>query len=113
MAVSDAIEMYPYLKKLCKKHSKSKRGKIIEECPRKVYKTINEISRNVLTGNIRLNKKQMKKIKPHKTIVRKLAKNSSLKNTKRILLQHGGALPALLLPAISLLASVVTEKFIK
>lgn len=113
MSVGKAIKDLPILRKLTKTRSKMKRKKILESCPLHVFDTISDISDNILKGNISLSAKQYKKLKPYKKIVRKLGKKTSSKNKKQIVIQNGGALPALLLPAVTILADIISRKLIK
>lgn len=113
MTVKDAVDVLPYLRKLSKAGPKQKRKKVLMECPCKVFKVIGEIARNILLGHIHVPKKYMTKLRPYKKVLRRLAVRSSMKKKKRLLIQRGGFLPGLLIPAISLIANIAAKKFIK
>lgn len=77
---------------------------IIKESGPEVIKVICECANNVIKENVKLPKHHLKKLRPHRRKVYKLAdKKISLKNKKRIL-QTGGFLGTLLkaiIPAVS------------
>ena len=76
-----------------------------------IYKALHELAHNTLNGNIKLNKKQINQIKPYRNILRQLclASNRKCSKKRRRLVQKGGAILPIILPAIaSLLASIIT-----
>ena len=70
-----------------------------------------EIITNVLAGTVKLNTKDKKKLRRHKLALRTLDdKNVSVNKKKQILVQNGGFLSALLIPALTLLGSIIGSK---
>lgn len=115
MAVSEAVEVLPILKKISKTKTKAKRNLILNKCPCKVFKVLSEIARNILNGSIKVPPRSMKILRLYKNELRRLAKQTNTIKIKKELTQKGGAvfLPLLLKPALSLLASIVASKIIK
>lgn len=67
-----------------------------------------EIVKNVLLGNVKLPPKQKKALTRHSALLRKLSdKRIDVKTKKKLFIQRGGFLPAILGPALGLLASVI------
>ena len=63
---------------------------------------------NILLGYVRLDKSCYNKIVRKRNLLRELSKKTpSQVKKKRALIQIGGALPALLIPAISLVTSII------
>ena len=76
-----------------------------------IYKALHELAHNTLNGKIKLNTKQAIQIKPFKNILKQLclASNRKCPKKRRRLVQKGGAILPILLPAIaSLLASIIS-----
>ena len=57
---------------------------------------LQEIVKNLLSGNIPLNKKQTNRLKKHKLLLRKLVNKCTLRKKKSLLKQQGGFLASLL-----------------
>lgn len=67
-----------------------------------------ECAHNVLNGNVKLSPGQKKILGKHKKPIRDLAsKKTALKKKRRILVQKGGFLPALLAPIIGIATSLI------
>lgn len=84
-----------------------KRKNLLREADFELIKSITECVENVLNGNVKLDNKQLKKLKRYKNQLRKV-KRSSKKWTskKKVILQSGGAfLAPLLLPIIGAIAA--------
>ena len=63
---------------------------------------------NVLGGNVELNKATFNEINKKRKLLREIVKKKpSQRKKKQALVQVGGALPALLIPAISLVSSII------
>jgi len=77
----------------------------------KLVRQICECALNVLRGNVPLNKSQKNKLRKHATTLRSLVDRSgSLKRKKKIIVQRGGFLPALLAPIIgTVLANLIAK----
>lgn len=72
-----------------------------------VIKSIVECVENVLSGNVKLDKKRMVKLKKYKNQLRKIyTSGKKWTSKKKVIVQSGGGfLPALLIPIISAIAS--------
>lgn len=110
MTVKHAVEVYPTLQRLAKSRKKNIRKNILSSCPCKVMKVISEIAKNILSGSIQVPKNKLKLLKLYKHDLRTIANQKDTKKIKKILIQKGGFLPALLKPALTLLASYAASK---
>lgn len=113
MSVSQAINVLPLLRKLSKTKHKSSRQKLLKSCPCNVIKVIKGIAKNTLKGHIHLTPKQKQKLRKFKQELRKIAGKLPPNRAKKILIQKGGLLPGLLVPAISILANLVANQLVK
>jgi hypothetical protein len=94
-----------FLNKVNKKLSKAKRQKIINEADSQSINAICEIIHNFLRGIIPIPSSNLEKLKKYKRSIRQLGNNSFNKKLKRsILIQHGGFLPLILSPLLTLVA---------
>lgn len=91
------------------KMSPKKRKQFIDCCDRETLNCICECAKNILRGNITLSPSQLKKLKKHKSAIRKIVLKKTSLGTKRRILQTGGFISALIGPAISLLTSLFTR----
>lgn len=113
MTVEQAIEILPTLKKLTKIKQKSARCKILKSCPCNVLNVIKEIAKKTLKGHIYLSPRQKRRLKKYKKEIREISGNIPGKKVRRVLVQKGGLLPGLLVPAISILANLVANQIVK
>lgn len=93
-------------------HLNNKQRKaLLETADSKLVRHICECALNVLIGNVPLQKTQKSRLRRHANTLRKLAEPSvSLSKKKKIIVQRGGFLPALLAPIIgTLLASIISK----
>ena len=75
-----------------------------------LIKCLCECSLNVLNGNIKLSKNQKKSLRKHRKNIRTLAaKKVGLKRKRKILIQKGGFLPALLAPVLGIAGSLIGD----
>ena len=102
MRKADAFQL-----QMLRKAAPKLRKKLINSAPDHLIRTISECSLNVLRGNVRLNKRQHKKLAPYKKILRGLAKSTSLPARKRLINQRGGFLGALLGPLLGAILPAV------
>lgn len=111
MTIEGVIKCLPELIKLIEIKDRVKQRKIILNCQSCIIYAISEIIKNILNGNIPISTTEKKKLIKYKTALRKLATTKvSLPERRRVVNQVGGALPALLIPAISLLGSLIANK---
>jgi hypothetical protein len=94
------------LKELAKPKSPYKKL-ILQKADSKLIQAICESVYNILDGNVPLSSKNKQDLFKYKNLLRKLVQKSSLKDKKKLLVQSGGALPAILPLVISSLASIV------
>ena len=88
--------------------TKKQRNAILTTITKDQLIAICECVDNVLAGNVKLNQKDFDKIKKQKSLFREIRKKSVPPNVKKeYLVQSGGALPALLIPAITLATSLI------
>lgn len=86
---------------------------IIPHLDKDILKAVGEVVVNTLDGNIPLDKKQRKQLKPYKQGLRSIAdccrhKKYKSRDIKTLVSrQRGGFLPALLVPALSLIAKSI------
>jgi hypothetical protein len=98
----------PELKRLCRMSNKDRR-KFIKTCSKDFIYCLCECIKNLLKGNVPLNRKQLTSLAHHKQSLRKLAlKKTSLSGRKRIL-QKGGFLGALIGPLINGISYLVSS----
>ena len=98
---------YPILKELARAKPKVRR-KILRAASIDLVRCLCECSHNILRGNLKLSPKQKKKLKHHSKTLRSLAgKKVGLKRKKKLILQKGGFLPALLTPILGIASSLI------
>ena len=69
-----------------------------------------EIALNVINGTVRLTPGNKKALKKHQRTIRTLlSRRSSINKKRKILVQRGGFLSTLLVPAITLLTALLTK----
>jgi len=101
-------DLMPMLKRLRRMREKD-RNKVIRCGDSRLINCICECTKNVLKGRVPLTQRQLKKLSSWKECMRILAtKRPSLK-AKKVLLQKGGFLGALLAPVLSFLGGIVSN----
>lgn len=91
------------------------RKKIVKKLPDDAILAIAEILKNELCGNVTLSEKAKRNLSKFKKPIRCIAcKQTSVKKKRKLLIQHGGIVPAAVLPilaiAASLLGNIVMKK---
>ena len=107
VAMSARLEKHiDYLKVLNKTNPKT-RSAILQNADKELLLCICECVENILNGNVRLTPKQQNELKKYAKALRQLRdKGTKLQKKKKLLVQKGGFLAALLLtPIIAGLAS--------
>lgn len=94
------------LKAFCK-CKKPLRNTIIQKGSKPFIGSICECAYNLLENNINLKPEDFQKIKKFKKPIRKLIKRTSLKDKKKILVQHGGFLEFLIPAAVTLISDLI------
>lgn len=110
MSVSKAITVLPALKKLSQAKKLNERKKLMITCPCNVMQVIKEIARKILKGHIYLTAKQKARVKKFKKEIRSLGGKITRQKAKKILIQKGGLLKGLLVPAITILANLIAKR---
>lgn len=111
MTLKGVLECLPELEIIKKSVNNNKKLKIINQCSNRVFYAICEICRNIINGVIPLSSSNLNKLKKHKDLLRKLSqKKISLATRKKLIIQQGGALSTILVPALTFLASLFLQK---
>ena len=97
----------PYLRLLHKSSPKVRKSLAKKHCSPEFIKCICECAKNILLGNVALSPTHKRQLKRHKRLLRKLVlKKTGLKNKKKIMVQSGGFLGALLGPNVKVLGGL-------
>ena len=98
----------PQLKTL-KRATPTQRKHILAQANTELVACICECCLNILNGNVKITKVQRKKLSRHAKTLRTLANRGiPVNKKKKIIIQKGGSfLPALLVPILSLVASLL------
>lgn len=78
-----------------------------------LYNALHEIAHNTLNGNFKLNRNQLKRLKPHTKTLKNLCVNSNRncsKKRKKLIVQSGGYLQ-FLIPALASILPTIISKF--
>ena len=98
-----------FLRMLAKGNS-TKRKRLLACAHKDLIQCISECALNVLKGNVKLSSVDLKRIKRHRKLVRTLAeKKTALKKKRELLIQKGGGLPALLIPILTLVSTLLLK----
>ena len=104
MVVCDNLD---FLKRLAKTKSIKKRRRILKNATTDQLLALAEISLNICIGRFPITTRQKKRMMPHVSFVRRMARLRSEKGARRFVVQKGGALP------IGLFASLLTPIILK
>ena len=96
----------PTLRRIQKLGDRARR-KLIKECDSQLIACFCECSKNILKGNVPLNKPQLKKLRREKKNLRVLALKKTALKKKRKILQKGGFIGALLPPILSIIGGLL------
>lgn len=94
-----------FLKYLCTCNPKQRKASITLADPDAILALV-ECCINVLCGNVKLTDGQKKRLRKHRTVLRRICRKIPISKRKHILVQKGGFLPFLLAPLLSLVSSV-------
>lgn len=96
--------------KVLKKAKPKLRKSILQSAEKDLITCLGECSHNVLNGTIQLSKKDKNVLRKHKRALRQLAERKLSTNKRRkILIQKGGFLPALLGPILAVATTLLTS----
>lgn len=86
--------------------NKEQRHALLRKADPALVRCICECALNVLQGNVSIQQSYKSKLRPYKGILRRLSsQKTSLSAKKRLIVQQGGFLPALLAPILGTLVS--------
>jgi len=105
---SQIRKYYPLLKRIVRMGNTA-RARTIKQCNEEMMDCISECARNVLKGNVPLKKRQFTKLQRRKKDVRALASRRTSLRKKKAIVQKGGFLASLLVPAIAALGSILAD----
>jgi hypothetical protein len=94
------------------KSGPKQRKSLLMSADKNAVKCLCEIANNVCEGRVPLSAKQVSKLRRVKKYMRILAdKRKPLESKKKLLIQHGGFLPALIAPLASLVGGLISGAF--
>lgn len=83
---------------------------LLSNADKETVRCLCECIQNVLMGNIPLSDSKTKKLKTHRTTLRRIIdKRTRLKEKRKLLSQTGGFLPLLLAPIVGLAGSLIGD----
>jgi len=109
--MSKRVQKYfPTLKAIARMNEKKKKQYLKTYDP-ELFRCFVECSQNVLKGNCKLSKLQLRKLRRYKKELRSLARsnNRTSAKSKQKILQRGGFLQALLVPAVATLGGLLMK----
>jgi len=96
--------------RVLKKANTKQRKAILDTGSKDLILCLCEVIDNVLAGTVKLSSKQKKELIKYKSILRKLIdKKVTIKAKRRLFIQKGGFLPAILGPALGLAATIIGQ----
>ena len=99
-----------WVKMLCKARTSSDRKFLLGDADRDHICCIIDCLHNVQNGNVKISPTARKKIMPFKATVKQLLKGKGgVHAKKKLLIQKGGFLPALLVPVLAAAASLISD----
>jgi len=101
------------LENLSKAKNLIEKNKLIRKVKNCVINAISELAKNCLYGNIPLKTCDFKKLSKYKYILRQLSKSTPIKTRKNLLIQKGGFLLNLLIPAALTFLAPILQKYFK
>lgn len=94
--------------RVLKKANPKQRKAIINDGNKDLILCLCEVIDNILHGTIKLSPKQKKELSKYKKVLRQLVdKKVAIKRKRRLFVQKGGFLPAILGPALGLAATLL------
>jgi len=111
--MSERIGRYLELLRLFQKATPEQQKLLLETSNGEFIKALCECCLNATLGHVQYSPKAKRKLKKYAPVIRKAAsktdKDKSVKRKRQLLVQHGGFLPALLAPIISLAGGLIGE----
>ena len=110
--MSRRVRQYmPILKKISRMGDVARR-RYLKNCDKALMDCFSECAKNVLKGNVPLSKRQFSRLEREKTNVRALASKRTSLRKKRRVVQKGGFIGALLMPAVAALGSLLVNRML-
>jgi len=110
--MSRRIRQYmPILKKITRMGDAARR-RYIKNCDKALLDCFSECAKNTLKGNVTMSKRQFSRLEREKTNVRALASKRTSLRKKRQIVQKGGFIGALLMPAVATLGSLLVNRML-
>ena len=110
---TEKLEKYIDLLELLLEATPHQRKLLIEMANGDFLSLISDCCLNVLNGNVPLEPTRKKRLRKYAPTMRQLIskgdRNKSLKQKRKLMLQHGGFLPALLAPIVGLAGGIIGE----
>lgn len=104
--MSSRIKKHMHLLQFLCECKRTQRQALLASLNKEQLNAIYECIDNLVSGNIPISEKLKHQLSKRKAILRKL-RNKQVKNKKHLLIQHGGFLPALLVPVLSIASSII------
>ena len=105
---------FPILEFAAKIRDPKKRAIVVSQFDKCAISALHEICINVTSGRVKLEQKQLKRLKKYKWAIRGLAspyKSVSLRGKKQLIAQKGGSLLSVLIPIVaSIITSFLTQQ---
>ena len=107
--MSNRIKKNIHLLKVLHDSKNDTRKAILERANKDLIDTICECIHNILKGNLKVSPDVFRKLKRHQKDIREIySKKAKLNRKKKLLIQHGGFLPALLAPILAIAGSLIS-----
>lgn len=101
----------PTLKRITRMSERARRS-YVKSCNKELMDCFSECAKNVLKGNVKLSSRQFGKLQREKKNVRALASKRTPLKRKRKIVQRGGFIGALLMPAIATLGGILMNRLL-
>jgi hypothetical protein len=102
----------PFFQRLANARTRKEHRSVVQSADRDSIIALVEVVTNTLCYNIPLTLPQRRKLRKYAGVLRALAKIRSEKKARRILEQHGGFAPSLLVPVLAELATGLASHFL-
>lgn len=100
---------YPVLKRILRMGNAA-RARTIKQCNRELMDCLGECARNILKGAVTLKKRQFTQLQRRKKDLRAVANRRTSLRKKKAIVQRGGFLTSLLVPALATLGSILANR---
>ncbi len=102
-----------FLEMLMKSNPRHRKG-LLSGAPPQIIHLLGECALNILRGTITLTQKEKSELRKHKTKLRKIANPNVSNQTKKKVMQKGGALvPLMLKPVLKAVIPILADQLVK